>query len=109
MRKTLRLTRNDFQPSYYGTIVDSAGTPIDLTGASLVFTMVKRGETTPKVSRATVTVTDPLNAEWQYDWQGTDTDSRGVYDVEVEVTPATGGKFTVGMGRVIIRSDLDET
>jgi hypothetical protein len=110
--KVLYLKVNDLQPYYYATLEDSYENPIDLTGATVVFTMSTRpdGAGTIKINRQVPIVTDAVNGKVEYRWQAGDTDTAGRYYVEFEVMPASGGKFTLptaDRAMVVIRDSLD--
>lgn len=112
--KTRKLTKNDLQPYYPVTIKNADGTAVNLTGAAIVCTMRLVGGSTPKISRqnAGVAITDAVNGQFEYRWQPGDTDTAGAYNIEFEVTPQTGGKFTLpnpeeGTAQVEIVDSLD--
>ena len=118
MADTLYIKRNDLQPYYLAQARDSDDAVIDLTGATIVFTMKvynSDGTTgTVKVSRQSVSITDATNGKCEYRWASADTDTAGNYIVEFEVTPASGGKFTIpnpryGKALVTVEADLDST
>jgi hypothetical protein len=112
MAKTLRLRQNDLQPYYRAKVEDSDGSAVDLTGASIVCTMKARGGSV-KIDRqnAGINITGAAAGEFEYRWQAGDTDTVGPYDVEFEISPQSGGKFTVpakaGEAEVIIAASLD--
>ena len=80
------IKQNDTSPSLQATLKDSAQTPVDLTGATVMFHM-KSVDGTIKVDRQ-MTVTNAAGGVVQYDWQSGDTDTVGTYYVEFEVTYA---------------------
>ena len=94
---TFDIKRNDLQPYLYVTMQSSTGTAIDLTGATIVATMKDIESGTLKINRqsAGVTATSASTGAVQYEWQSGDTDTTGNYHFEFEVTPASGGKFTL--------------
>lgn len=110
---TLYLVQHDLQPAYAVTLTDSTGGAINVTGATIRFTMAPVDSTALTVNRSTaVTITSATAGQFEYRWQAGNTDSTGDYLVEFEVTPASGGKFTVPAerdARVTIRPDLDAT
>lgn len=117
----LYLKRNDLQPYYLFQVKDSLDAVVDITGATIRCTMVLYDPATGllstiKINRQTagINLTDAANGKGEYQWQSGDTDTIGTYRIEFEVTPASGGKFTVpnpryGQGIVIINADLDST
>ncbi|MCK5235660.1 MAG: hypothetical protein KAR06_01640 [Deltaproteobacteria bacterium] len=112
---SLGITVNDLQPYYYVQLKDSSGVAIDLAGASIVCTMRNVDGSAAKILRQStgITITDVGAGEFQYEWQGAETDTPGLYNIEFEVSPATGGKFTFpnpeiqGRAQVRIRAGLD--
>jgi hypothetical protein len=92
----LELKRDDLQPIFYVSHVDRNDDPVNLTGATIRCTM-KDEEGTKKINRQTagITITDGAKGEFQYQWQSGDTDTPGLYYIEFEIEPATGGKFTI--------------
>lgn len=112
--KTKKLTKNDLQPYYSVTVKNADGTAVNLTGAAIVCTMKPVGGSTPKINRqnAGIAITDAVNGQFEYRWQTGDTDTAGAYNIEFEITPQTGGKFTLpnpgeGPAQVEIVDSLD--
>lgn len=97
MAKRFCIKVNDLQPYYKVKVVDSDGNPVPLPGASIVCTMLARGGSSPKIDRQStgINVTDEDGGEFEYQWQNGDTDTVGLYDIEFEITPQSGGKFTI--------------
>ncbi len=112
--KTKKLTKNDLQPYYSVAVKNADGTVVNLTGASIVCTMKQAGGSGPKINRQNtgIAITDAVNGQFEYRWQAGETDTPGVYQIEFEVTPQTGGKFTMpnpeqGLAQVEIVDSLD--
>jgi len=62
---------------------------VDLTGATVRFSMRVRGQATPLLDRVAATVVAPATGGVvQYDWQAGNTGTAGFYDAEFEVTYA---------------------
>ena len=105
------MRRNDMQPYYYAKVLDADGNAINLTGASIVATMVNEDTKVAKFTNQACTLNaDPTTGKFYYAWGANDTDTVGKFDIEFQVTPASGGKFTVppkGKARVVIKADLD--
>jgi hypothetical protein len=80
------IKQNDTSPSLQATLKDSALSPINLNGATVVLHM-KSLEGVIKVDAA-MTIVESLNGIIKYDWQTGDTDTVGTYYVEFEVTYA---------------------
>ena len=114
MIETFYLTKNDLQPYYKVSLTDSGGVPIDLTGATIKCSMKNLASGVLKINQQTtgVAVTSAATGEFEYRWQTADVDAAATYAIEFEITPATGGKFTIpnpGDGRaiVVIMESLD--
>lgn len=110
----LKLKRNDLQPFIYCKAVDSSNTAIDLTGASVVFTMRDVESGVLKITRqsAGVTLTSASTGVFEYQWQSGDTDTTGSFVGEFEITPGSGGKFTLPVNKdlkIFIVADEDST
>lgn len=113
--KPLHLVRNDLQPYYPFTAKDSGENLIDLTGATIRCTMKLVGGAV-KIDRRTtgITIANQTTNKGEVDlaWQSGDTDTLGTYYIEFEITPASGGKFTLPSpsqdpARVVISDSLD--
>jgi hypothetical protein len=109
--EVLYMKEGDLQPYYYAAIVDSDEDPVDLTGASVYFTM-KDASGSVKVSLQAATVTDASNGYVEYRWQSGDTATAGRYYVEFKVVPLSGGPYRVpadprARAVVIITEPLD--
>ena len=91
------LKRYDRQPAYRVQVTNSSGTPEDITSASIVFAMENK-TTGAVVNSGTTTgcsLTNPTSGIFDYIWQTSDTVQAGVFKIEFEITPLSGGKFTV--------------
>lgn len=114
MADILYITEDDLQPYYYVTAQDQAGTVINLTGASIVCTMKNKRTLQVKIDRQStgISVTGAATGQFEYRWQSGDTDTAGEYNIEFDITPTTGGKFTLPSKAheavVIIRPSLDD-
>lgn len=113
--KKMELKANDLQPVYKVRHVDYNDDPINLIGATIYCTM-KAEDGTLKINRQTtgISITDGAKGEFQYTWQAGDTDTAGLYDIEFEIVPASGGKFTIPSSemeraQILINADLDAT
>lgn len=99
MRDILNLKQHDLQPYYYFKVEDAYNEAVDLTGATIVCTMKNRSTGVLKINRQSAGIAladqDTDTGKAQYQWQSGDTDTVGNYIIEFEITPASGGKFTV--------------
>ena len=74
---------------------EQTGAVIDLTGATVTFSMTLLEATTPTIDAQACTVLDEANGQVQYRFTTTDTATAGDYDAEFEITFADGGIETV--------------
>ncbi len=118
--KKVWIKRNDEQPYIRGYAKNSDdGTPIDLTGAVIRCNMIDPSTGTLKINRQTagITILDQGTDKGKFYYAPQvgdgDTDTSAEYNIEFEITPSSGGKFTLpGHGRiweVEVWDDLDET
>lgn len=77
------IKQNDTAPSVEAVLKNSAGTAVDLTGATVNFHMKDLGGTV--VVDAAASVTDASGGTVQYDWDAADTDTAGTFYAEFEV------------------------
>lgn len=93
---TFYIKVNDLQPFYYVQIKDGSGVVVDITSATIRCTM-KSIDGTLKINRQTtgISISDATNGQFYYAWQSGDTDTIGKYYIEFEITPASGGKWTI--------------
>lgn len=107
MAKLHKIKRHDLQP-YYRFDIPGAS---DLTGASYTCTMIDKKSGTKVIDRSGsgCVITDAAKTKCEYRWQDGDTDAVGVYQIEFEITPQAGGKFTVPVkpAFVLVTADLD--
>lgn len=89
------LKTGDTAPSLVVTLNDTKGAVIDLTGATVVFTMRRVPTEIPVFSNRSATVLSIPNRLVEYAWQAGDTDTPGHYLGEFKVTYANGkpGRF----------------
>ncbi|MDX1810435.1 MAG: BppU family phage baseplate upper protein [Gammaproteobacteria bacterium] len=83
------IKRNDTSPDLECTLQGNDGVSVDITGATVRFHMTKKGETTPKVD-ALATNVDEASGKVKYEWNAADTDTKGVFRGEFEVTYSDG-------------------
>lgn len=90
------IKQHDLQPYYYAQFLDADGEVVDLSGATIRCTMKQR-DGTLKINRQTagINVTSEDNGDFEYQWQGSDTDTVGKNYIEFECVPGSGGKFTL--------------
>ena len=90
-----KIKQNDTSDDLGGTagltLKDGDNNAVDITGASVVFSMRKKRGTPPKVVEQSATVVDAANGKVKYSWSVGDTDTPGEYTGEFEVTYGGGG------------------
>ena len=91
------------------TLVNAFGSPVNLTGASLKFSMrVKPGGAT-KVDRASATISNAGLGEVQYSFSASDTNTADEFESEWEVSFSDGSVQTFpndGYTPVIVTDDI---
>lgn len=90
----INMVRGDTRPTLELTVKDQNGTVINLTGATGIFRIRRKGFSTVLVSRA-VTITDAVNGKCQFvwvaaDWNAGALDAPGDYEGELEITFSAG-------------------
>lgn len=76
----------DLRPTLQAVLKLSDGTIVDLTGATVTFSMRVKGSTgTPKVNKQAAVILAEDEGLVEYRWQGTDTDTAGSFRGEFEV------------------------
>lgn len=107
---TFYLKQNDTSPALMRQMLNAAGDPINLTGATAVFNMASifgvmtcsakpavifTGTLPAELGGATVTAADG----WlRYNWDAADTDTAGIFAAEFQVTYAGGAIETAPNG-----------
>lgn len=103
------IKRNDLRP-YWRVQLTQNGNPADITGAVAARFTMKVGTTgTAKISKAAMTIVDAATGVVEYHWTGTDTDTSGTYNAEVEVDWGGGALQTFpskGYFTITINDDL---
>ena len=88
------IARGDRLPSIVATLTDAAGTPVDLSGATVQFRFrMARSEDAATVAAAQV-LTPATAGKVQYDWGASDTQTAGAMLAEWLVTFAGGRQQT---------------
>jgi hypothetical protein len=81
----------DRLPVLRRVLADTDGTPIDLTGCTVAFSMGEPGISV-KVSAAACTIVDAIGGEVEYPWAAADTNTVGTYRGEFKITETSSGK-----------------
>lgn len=100
---TAYMRQNDLLPPLRGQLLNAeTGAPQDLTGASAVVLHLRNKALQTIKINAAVVVESAKQGRWRYDWTGSDTDTAGEFEGEIQATfagkPLTGptqGVFTV--------------
>lgn len=89
--------RYDLQPPYRVQVINSSGTPEDISAAVIVFAMENKatGVLVNSGTTAGCSLTNPTSGIFDYVWQASDTVQAGVFKIEFEITPTAGGKFSI--------------
>ena len=91
MRETFYLKEGDTSPSLLYALSPAT---VDLTGASVVFNMRRKGDAVKVNRAAAMIVTTTGTPTVRYDWNAADTDTAGIYEAEFEVTYSGGAVET---------------
>jgi len=75
-------------------IKDQTNAVVNLTGAAGKFYMRRQGAIANKVNGTAIVVTVAASGFCEYRWIGTDIDTAGTYDCEVEITDTAGYLLT---------------
>jgi hypothetical protein len=89
---------------------DETGAAVDLTGASVKFTMCAQGSNTPKINAVTATIVTAGSGIVGFKPISSQTDTSGLYNAEWQVTFGDGTVTTFpnnGNDTVTITDDLD--
>jgi hypothetical protein len=81
------IKQNDTSPAMLATLQDANGNAVNLTGSSVRFHMRLIGKSTVVVDE-TATIVTALSGVVRYDWSENDTEKKGSYQAEFEVTYA---------------------
>jgi len=116
MIKTFYITQHDLQPYYPVQVKSTSNSPVDLTDSTIRCIMKVQKGTSIIINREStgVYVSDAINGKFEYKWLQGQTGTTGQFYIEFEVTPLSGGKFTVpnfryGRAEVHVVSGLDNT
>jgi len=87
--RTVYLVKGSTGPDLQITLKDQDGNPVDLTGATVTFSMVNTSTGATKVNAASATVTDAAGGKFKYSWGASDLDEAGNFLGEFTVTVGT--------------------
>lgn len=101
---TLYLKKGDRLPKLQRTLYGADGLALNLTGATVSFSMRPSGSATLKVTDGACVLVDAANGIVRYDWGATDTDTAGTFVGEFRAT--IGGLQTTVPGRGIVTVEI---
>ena len=85
------IVQNDTSPAFECILRDGFGSPVDMTGATVLFHMRLAPGGTVKVNGGAMgAVGSAINGRQKYSWAAVDTDTAGEFEAEVQVTFADG-------------------
>ena len=89
------------------TVVDANNNPVDLTGASAVFTARTRENSTEYIIQKSLTITDPTAGKMRLELTSTETDQIPMrYPADIELTLSDGTVKTVWKAAINIKWDV---
>jgi hypothetical protein len=103
------IKQNDTASAIKRVLTDAFGSPVNLTGATLTFSMRVKPAGTTKISTATATVSGAGLGEVQYSFTAANTDTADEFEGEFTATYAGGGIQTFpndGYIPIIITDDV---
>lgn len=104
------IKQHDRRPYLTGTIKQPNGSPMNLSGVTAAYLIIRKTGSNSVLLRKPVIFTDPANGRFQYVWETGDTDSPGTYDAEIELQWGAEPQ-TVPVDsyyRIIVVDDLDQ-
>ena len=81
----------DTKPDLQVSLKDGDGNGVDVTGATVKFSMLLEGGTTLTINEGTVTLVTPASGIVKYQWTAPDVALAGTFLGEFEVTYSGGG------------------
>lgn len=96
MPQEVIVKQSDLFPDVITVVKDENGVVVDLTGASVKFSMRKaRDPTSIKIDAVNGVLVSGTLGKISYVWAAGNTDTPGTYEGEFRVTPAAGDAFRV--------------
>ena len=88
------IKQNDTRPAIAANLTDANAAAVNLTGATVKFSMRVDPAGTVKVNAATATIDDAEAGQVSYNWTASDTNTADDYEAEFQVTFAGGAVQT---------------
>ena len=88
------IKQNDTRPAIAANLTDANAAAVNLTGATVKFSMRVEPAGTVKVSAAAATIDDAEAGQVSYNWTASDTNTADDYEAEFQVTFAGGAVQT---------------
>jgi hypothetical protein len=92
------IKQNDTRPAIAANLTDANAAAVNLTGATVKFSMRVEPAGTVKVSAAAATIDDAEAGQVSYNWTASDTNTADDYEAEFQVT-FVGGAVQTFPGR----------
>ena len=92
------IKQNDTRPAIAANLTDANAAAVNLTGATVRFSMRVEPAGTVKVSAAAATIDDAEAGQVSYNWTASDTNTADDYEAEFQVT-FVGGAVQTFPGR----------
>jgi len=90
------IKQNDTSPALEGILRDGFGSPIDITGATVVLNTRLQPGGAVKVNGGSMgAVGSAVNGRVKYNWTSSDTDTAGIYEAEIQITFSNGKIRTI--------------
>ena len=106
---TFYIKQNDTRPLLEVNLRDDRDSPVNITGATVVFSMRNVSDNSVKIDAASATVTSSTGGRVRYTFTATNTNTAGNFDAEFQVTFLDGTIETFpndGYIKVIITDDV---
>lgn len=102
------IKQNDTAPDLVTVLQDSRGRPRILTGATVVLHMRLQSDKTVKINGGSVVITDASLGLVTYSFTAANTDTAGVYELEIQVTYTDSTVETFPNNDYVIVTILDD-
>lgn len=91
-----QIKQNNTSPALEGILRDGFGSPINITGATVVLNTRLQPGGAVKINGGTMgAVGSAVNGRVKYSWAAADTDTAGIYEAEIKITFSNGKIRTI--------------